>query len=181
MISKQNRPALVALLAPFLFLLSPAYGQEELFRTSELPLFQALAGKRQESGVLRVHSVDQNLQGSAVSVGQPFLGGLWFQIDGSANYPPTQWNYRWSFRVLKEGDRLVAVGTYVDSQGNHVRYRGLYDTEEQRIQMVSEGGKGVDRFQMTLLEGGAVRIESLAADSEENPIVTYVAENVAAQ
>jgi hypothetical protein len=75
-------------LAAFAILLAavPATSQE-FEKTSDLPLFQALAGKRTESGILIVAAANQPFQGSATSVGQPFLGGPWFEIEGAAVSP----------------------------------------------------------------------------------------------
>lgn len=74
-----------ALLALSLVALSfPAFAQGPASSVADLPLFQAMAGKRTESGALVLGIAAEPLQGSATTYGQVVLAGLWFELDGAA-------------------------------------------------------------------------------------------------
>ena len=154
--------------------------QDQPKKIGDLPLFKALNGNRTESGILIPKRGADPLQGSARSIGQPAIAGLWYQIDGHAKYGPAEWIYRWMF-VFSDTATMRVHGRYIDTMGQKIDYEGQYDPENQRIQLIGELSDGMARFQMTLEEDGKVRIESLLSDEEDNPEVTYTAENTAAE
>lgn len=109
-------------------------------------------------------------------------GGLWFQIDGRAEYGPVTWEYRWMFLFKEDGGKNTVISTYIDTMGQRITYEGRYDEENQRVQLIANlqgGGKG--RFQLSVDEPGVILIGSVHSDANEDPQVTYSAQNVAAQ
>ncbi|MDF1825775.1 MAG: hypothetical protein P1U68_14100 [Verrucomicrobiales bacterium] len=149
---------------------------------SELALFKALAGKRVESGELVPQANAQPIPGKAVSVGTVPDDGKGFQIRGSAVYEPVKWDYLWHF-VFDEGRGKGAVSAiYKDSMGQQIPYQGLYDAENQQVQLVAKlKGGGNARIIYRLEASGVIRISSLIADANNTPMVTYSAQNVAAE
>ncbi|MEM6917070.1 MAG: hypothetical protein AAF491_10945 [Verrucomicrobiota bacterium] len=167
-----------------LFLSSPSFlpGQDAPRKTADLPLFKALLGKRRESGVLIPQANAESIPGKAVSFGKPALGGLWFQIDGRAQYGPVTWEYRWMFQFQEGGGKNRVIGTYLDTMGQRITYEGLYDEENNRIQLMArlqDGGTG--RFQISMESPELVLIGSVHSDANDDPQVTYSAQNVAAE
>jgi len=147
---------------------------------AEIPIFRSLAGKRVEQGVLIPAPNAAPLQGSAKSVGQPILGGLWFQIDGSASYGPARWDYRWMFRFIERDGQNSVFGLYIDSMGQKLEYSGQYDESAGLLQLTCKlPDGGVSRAQLTLSPDGSVQIENATFDPAENPAVRYSAKNVA--
>ena len=161
--------------------ISVVSAQENPRNAPDLPVFQALAGKRTESGILIPEMNGQPLQGKAISVGQPVLGGLWFQIDGSANYGPAKWVYRWMFRFIERDGQNKLFATYYDTIGQKIDYEGRWVEEDQQAQLVGKlANGGTARYQLTLGEEGSVRIESVVSDADGNASAIYSARNVAA-
>lgn len=156
------------------------YGQDGPTRIGELPLFQALNGEMAESGILIPKPDATPIQGGAKSVGQPAIAGLWYQIDGHAKYGPAEWLYRWMF-VFTDTAALKVHARYIDTVGQKIDYEGFYDTESNRLQLVGPMRDGTARYQLTLLEDGKVRIESIFFDADDNAVVTYTAENAPAE
>lgn len=156
------------------------YGQDGPARIGDLPLFQALNGEMAESGILIPKPDASPIQGSAKSIGQSAIAGLWYQIDGHAQYGQAEWIYRWMF-VFTDTAALKVHARYIDTIGQKIDYEGVYDKENKRLQLVGKVNDGTARYQLTLLEDGKVRIESIFFDADDNAVVTYTAENAPAQ
>lgn len=154
-------------------------GQEGAKKIGELPVFQALNGERTESGILIPKAGAEPIQGSAKSIGQPAIAGLWYQIEGHAKYGPVEWIYRWMF-VFSDTANLKVHARYIDTMGQLIDYQGLYDPENKRLQLIGNLSDGTARFQMTLEDGGTVRIDSVLEKATGDATVTYTAENTAA-
>jgi hypothetical protein len=156
--------------------------QDTMRKAPDLPIFQALTGKRVETGVLIPNAGGQPLPGSATSAGQPALDGLWFQIDGSADYGPAKWTYRWMFLFEENATGNKVTGIYIDTIGQRMTYTGTYNEEENRIQLVANIQEGrIARFQLTVQDDKTVRIESVIFNADESAAVTYSAQNTAAE
>lgn len=162
--------------------LCPVVAQEAARKTADLPIFQTLVGKRSESGILIPQANGQPIPGKAISLGQSALGGLWFQIDGRAEYGPVVWEYRWMFLFNGSGGKNAVFATYIDTMGQRINYEGLYDEENSRVQLIAklqDGGTG--RYQLSLEEPGIIQISSVHADKNDDPQVTYSAQNAEAK
>lgn len=145
---------------------------------SEIPIFRSLTGKRTEQGVLIPSPNAAPLNGSAQFTGQAILGGLWFQIDGSAQYGPVRWDYRWMFRFLEQNGQNSVFGLYIDSMGQKMEYTGLYNEAEGLLQLSCQlPDGGVSRAQLTLYPDGSVQVENITFDPTGNPMVRYSAKN----
>lgn len=159
----------------------PLHAQPTNSRTaSEIPIFRSLTGKRIEQGVLIPAPNAAPLNGSAQSTGQAILGGLWFQIDGSAQYGPVRWDYRWMFRFLERDGQNSVFGIYIDSMGQKMEYTGVYNEAEGLLQLSCQlPDGGVSRAQLTMHPDGSVQVENVTFDSTDNPMVRYSAKNTA--
>lgn len=92
------------------------------------------------------------------------------------------WEYRWMFLFKEDGGKNTVIGTYIDTMGQRITYEGSYDEENQRVQLIAKlQGGGTGRFQLSVDEPGVILIGSVHSDANEDPQVTYSAQNVAAQ
>ncbi len=160
---------------------APLVAQQKPGRVaSELPLFKAITGKRIETGTLVPQAGAPALQGSAQSFGQPVLGGLWFQVDGGAEYGPAKWGFRWMFRFREQGDKNAVYALYLDTMGQQVQYQGVYDEAAGTIELqatLPDGGTSQNT--LVLNADGSVTINSITRDPQGNEAVRYSAKSVA--
>ncbi|MDF2378247.1 MAG: hypothetical protein P1U81_18565 [Verrucomicrobiales bacterium] len=86
------------------------------------------------------------------------------------------------FLFKEDGGKNTVIGTYIDTMGQRITYEGSYDEENQRVQLIAKlQGGGTGRFQLSVDEPGVILIGSVHSDANEDPQVTYSAQNVAAQ
>ncbi len=161
---------------------TPLFAQEKPGRVAaELPLFEAISGKRLETGTLIPQAGAPALQGTAQSFGQPVLGGLWFQVDGVAEYGPAKWGFRWMYRFREQGDKNAVYALYLDTMGQQVQYQGVYDEAGGTIELQAKlPDGGTSHNTLAVNADGAVTITSITRDPQGNEAVKYSATSVAA-
>jgi len=158
---------------PLLLAASSALVAQEGQRTADHPVLAALTGSWEEEGVLLPAEGAQPLQGRARFVAGPVFGGHWVQQEGSADYGPAKWDYRWMYRLLPGGK---VFATYTDSIGQYLRYEGLADAEAGRITLqakLSDGGTAT--AQLPLQDDGSLLIQNLNTKPDGTPAVRYQA------
>lgn len=175
-------PATLISCSAFMALAAPLTAQDKPGRVAaELSIFKALSGERRETGTLVPQAGSTALQGIAKSLGQPVLGGLWFQVDGVAEYGPAKWGYRWMYRFREQGEKNAVYALYLDTMGQQVQYQGTYDEAGNKIELQAKlPDGGTSRSTLILNTDGTVLINSITSDPQGNEAVKYSATNVAA-
>jgi hypothetical protein len=145
---------------------------------ADLPLFKALAGARVETGTLVPRIDGPPLEGSAKSFGLPALGGLWFQIDGTAEFGPAKWGYRWMYRFREQGDKNVVYALYIDTMGQQLQFQGPYDEAANKIELLAKlPDGGTSRAILILNADGTLTVDNVNADPQGKDAIKYAATN----
>lgn len=145
---------------------------------ADLPLFKALAGARVETGTLIPRIDGPPLEGAAKSFGQPALGGLWFQIDGAAEFGPAKWGYRWMYRFYERDDKNVVYALYIDTMGQQLQFQGPYDEAANKIELLAKlPDGGTSRAILILNADGTLTVDNVNGDPQGKDAVKYAATN----
>lgn len=174
-----NRDLLASLCCSLFLAITWSATAQEAPRTAGHPFFQGMAGNWTEKGALIPAPEAQPIQGAARSTAKPILNGIWFQVEGIAEYGQVKWAYRWMYRVGETNGGVTSVyAHYIDTMGQFIRYSGQITEDGKRLSMTAPlSGGGEAAAQLTLQEDGTLLIQNVNSDASGNAMVRYQAES----